>query len=343
MLAHACRLSADRQGEEAALDAVLDREPANLTALLMRGDCHASAGDERAASSFYQTALKAASKSGAPPQLAESLRAAEVYVRASGDKFRDYLRRAAADWTGGSGPAATRFHDAIAMAMGERQIYPQTPSVLYYPYLAQRQFFEQEEFAWAADLEAETSSIKSELVALLESDAPFRPYVESEPNRPSKNFHGMLGDPRWSALYLWKNGQIVEDIAERCPRTMDALGRVPITSIGSRTPSVLFSLLRPGAHIPPHHGMLNCRLICHLPLIVPPNCWLRVGNETRSWEEGKLLIFDDSIEHEAKNDSSESRVILLFDVWRPELTQAERDGISAIFNAIDQFVTLPSA
>ena len=116
-----------------------------------------------------------------------------------------------------------------------------------------------------------------------------------------------------------------------------------MSNIGARTPAVLFSKLEPGAHIPPHHGMLNCRLICHLPLIVPDGCWLRVGNETREWQEGKLLIFDDSIEHEAKNPSGEMRIILLFDIWRPELSEAERQGISAIFDAIDTFQTLPDA
>ena len=89
--------------------------------------------------------------------------------------------------------------------------------------------------------------------------------------------------------------------------------------------------------------MLNCRLICHLPLIVPDGCWLRVGNETRQWEQGKLLIFDDSIEHEARNPSGEMRIILLFDIWRPELSDAERHGISTVFEAIDTFQTLPDA
>ena len=88
--------------------------------------------------------------------------------------------------------------------------------------------------------------------------------------------------------------------------------------------------------------MLNSRLICHLPIIVPlKRC--AVGNETREWEEGKLLIFDDSMEQdEKKNPTGELRIILLFDIWRPELT-AERQGISAIFDAIDSFQPLPEA
>ena len=79
----------------------------------------------------------------------------------------------------------------------------------------------------------------------------------------------------------------------------------------------LFSVLEPGTHIPPHNGMLNTRLICHLPLIVPPGCRLRVGSETRTVEAGKTMIFDDSMEHEAWNDSGETRVVLLFEIWRP--------------------------
>ena len=229
------------------------------------------------------------------------------------------------------------------MLKGAREIFPQQPSVFYYPYLAQRQFFERAEFEWTAEIEAATPAIREELLALIETDAEFRPYVEDEPDRPARDFHGLNNDPSWSALYLWKDGKPIEENARRCPRTVEALGRVPLSRIGRRTPAVLFSRLEPGAHIPPHTGMLNSRLICHLPLIVPKGGWLRVGNETREWEEGKLLIFDDSIEHEAKNPTGELRIILLFDIWRPELSEAERQGISAIFDAIDNFQPLPEA
>ena len=107
---------------------------------------------------------------------------------------------------------------------------------------------------------------------------------------------------------------------------MSALQQVPLCTIAGRTPSVLFSLLRPGTRIRPHHGFTNARLICHLPLIVPSDRALRVGNETRAWREGELFIFDDSIEHAAWNLSKELRVVLLFDVWRPELSDKEPDS-----------------
>jgi len=338
MLARACRLTGDAATEQQALDQILQSDPTNLAALLMRGDGYARSGDVRAATSFYQTAMKLAAKAGSPPaELVASLQAAQAFLRARGEDYKAALKRVSDE----HGAAGCRFSHAIEMLSGKRQIYPQAPSVFYYPYLAQRQFFERDEFAWAPALEAAAPAIKAELLAVIEQGAEFQPYVEAEQDRPVRDFHGMLADPSWSALYLWRHGKPVEENAARCPRTMEALSQVPMTYMGARTPSVLFSLLRPGAHIPPHSGMLNNRLICHLPLVVPPGCWLRVGNETRSWEEGKLLLFDDSIEHEARNTSGEIRVILLFDIWRPELTEAERDGISSIFSAIDQFVDLP--
>ncbi len=73
----------------------------------------------------------------------------------------------------------------------------------------------------------------------------------------------------------------------------------------------------------------------HIPLIAPPDCALRVGSETRAWEDGKALIFDDSFEHEAWNRSDRTRIILLFEIWRPEIGPAEREELTLLFEAID--------
>jgi aspartyl/asparaginyl beta-hydroxylase (cupin superfamily) len=97
----------------------------------------------------------------------------------------------------------------------------------------------------------------------------------------------------------------------------------------------MFSLLAPGAHIPPHNGVANIRLVCHLPLIVPPGCWFRVGDERREWEVGKAWVFDDTIEHEAANPSESLRVILILDTWHPDLSRAERESVAAIMAATD--------
>jgi aspartyl/asparaginyl beta-hydroxylase (cupin superfamily) len=118
---------------------------------------------------------------------------------------------------------------------------------------------------------------------------------------------------------------------------MAALTGLPIPVIAGRSPMVLFSILAPGTHIQPHNGMLNTRLICHLPLIVPDGCRLRVGNHVRQVRAGEILIFDDSIEHEAWNDSAEMRAILLFEIWRPELTAAERGALTAMYESVSGY------
>jgi hypothetical protein len=313
-----------------------------VTALLSRADDYARSGDPKTAMVFYQSALGAAQAARFVdgPTL-ERLRSAQAFIQKRAEEFGRSLDRVVADADPKDQLARTRLTHSLDMLTGKREIFPQQPAAFYYPYLAQRQFFEREEFDWAPAVEAATPAIRRELQGVLAEGADFRPYVENDPDRPYRDFHGLNEDPNWTALYLWRYGKPVEENARRFPETMAALEKVPLTHFGTRTPDVLFSRLEPGAHIPPHSGILNCRLVCHLPLIVPLGCWLRVGNETREWEEGKLMIFDDSIEHEAKNPSGELRIILLFDTWRPELSAEERAGISAIFDAIDEFRGVP--
>lgn len=81
--------------------------------------------------------------------------------------------------------------------------------------------------------------------------------------------------------------------------------------------------------------MLNSRYICHLPLIVPGDGALRLGTQKREWRFGELIAFDDTIEHEAWNHSGKDRLVLLFDVWRPELEEIEQAQIAALFTAVD--------
>jgi aspartyl/asparaginyl beta-hydroxylase (cupin superfamily) len=106
----------------------------------------------------------------------------------------------------------------------------------------------------------------------------------------------------------------------------------------------MFSVLQPRTRIPPHTGVANTRLVVHLPLIVPEGCGFRVGSETRAWREGEAWVFDDTIEHEAWNDSDRPRTILICDVWNPRLSGAERDAITSVMNAMDRFSgTAPAA
>jgi ornithine lipid ester-linked acyl 2-hydroxylase len=134
---------------------------------------------------------------------------------------------------------------------------------------------------------------------------------------------------------LIQNGVRIEANARHCPATMALLAACDQPAIPARGPNAMFSLLAPGAHIPPHNGVANTRLVCHLPLIVPPGCWFRVGEERRDWEVGKAWIFDDTIEHEAMNPTDKLRVILIIDTWHPGLSLAERAAVTATMGASD--------
>ena len=313
---------AGRADIAAALDGVLAGEPRHVQALVLRGD---HAGDDRSACSFYALALGSASDADRRQPL---LAAAEAKLRAASTRFADHLRSSVVQTNAGA-----RFEEAVALVLGEKQLFLQQPTSFFFPGLPHRQFFDAAEFAWAGALTAAAPAIRAELDALIASGDGSAPYVQGDATRANRG-HALLDDPRWSAFHLIENGTPHPVNAARCPRTLDALTDVPMPHIAGRSPMALFSLLRPHTHIPAHNGMLNTRLIVHLPLIVPADCRLRVGNDVRPVRAGELMIFDDSIEHEAWNDSDEARVVLLFEIWRPELTKAERDALTTLFGSI---------
>ena len=338
LLAQVCRMQDDQTAEESALDAALKLEPRQLQALLLKGDARARAADDRAATSFYQLAIGVASASSAVPQtLFTHLDRAQAYLAEAGRRFEAHLRDSLARAGVDSNVGGRRFHQAIDILCGRSELYFQQPTAFYYPGLPQIQFYERPDFPWVGTLEAATEAIRSELEAVLTGGKDgFTPYVEALPERP-RSSSPLFDDPSWGALYLWKNGNLVSENTTRFPRTIEALASADIPHIAGRSPMALFSRLRPGTHIPPHHGLLNTRLICHLPVIVPDGCRLRVGNETRPWAEGEMLIFDDSFEHEAWNDSLQTRVVLLFEIWRPELSSEEREALTLLYQSIDLY------
>lgn len=331
MLAEARRVAGDDKGCEAALDRALRLDGRFVQALLAKGELVAGRGDDRAAVSFLSLALSQA-PANPPPALAERLQRARGLVAAAQARFaghlQDQLRSAGLD----NDKQPERFAEAVRILKGEAPVQLQQPTSFYYPGLPQIAFHDPADHPWIATLEAATPAMRAEVEALL-GDEHFAPYVQGDASRANRG-HSLLNDLRWSALYLWKDGAAVAENAARCPATMKALEAAPLPMIPGRAPNILFSQLRPRTHIPPHWGMLNTRLICHIPLIVPDGCRLRVGNHQRSVEYGKAILFDDSIEHEAFNDSDATRVILLLEVWNPALDAAEREALTAMFGAI---------
>jgi aspartate beta-hydroxylase len=328
----------DHRSRLEAADRALAIDPRDLTALVAKGDALAGLGDDRAAASFYSSALRAAGDGkGLAPTIIAELRRAQAAVQAQARRFEAHL---AASLAGAGFDVATssdRFALSLDLMAGRKRMYQQEPRFYLFPGLPQIQFQPRETLPWLASVEAAAGDIRAELDALLAEPDLFRPYIEPRADRPNRDAMGMVSNPDWSALFLWKDGEEQPAIARRCPRTMAALAEVPLCRIPGRTPSILFSKLKAGARIPPHHGLINTRLICHLPLIVPPGSRFRVGNDVRDWREGHAWAFDDTIEHEAANESDQDRTILIFDVWKPELTEEERALVSALFQAVDGY------
>ncbi|XP_020944988.1 aspartyl/asparaginyl beta-hydroxylase isoform X15 [Sus scrofa] len=134
----------------------------------------------------------------------------------------------------------------------------------------------------------------------------------------------------WSQFTLWQQGRKNENACKGAPKTCSLLDKFPETT-GCRRGQIKYSVMHPGTHVWPHTGPTNCRLRMHLGLVIPKEgCKIRCANETKTWEEGKVLIFDDSFEHEVWQDAKSFRLIFIVDVWHPELTPQQRLSLPAI-------------
>lgn len=337
LLASAHLHAGSSEAAEAAADRALQLDAANLRAALVKADLLYAREALKEANLFYRAVAETrAVLADLPPDLAEGVGRA----RALRDRLaRDIFSHVQAELGRAGyveGRSSSRFTHALDLATGKRQAYFQQPQAFYFPELPNTQFYPREQFPWLDAIEAETETITAELEAVLRTDETFAPYIRSIPGLPNQADYPLIDSTDWSACFLWKDGRETP-IADRCPRTMAALEAAPLCRIAGRSPQIMFSQLKAGAHIRPHYGFVNTRLICHLPLIVPPGCRFRVGNEVRSWEKGKAWVFDDTIEHEAWNDSDALRVVLIFDVWHPQLSAAERALITAMSAGINAY------
>jgi hypothetical protein len=327
----------DRAAAHAALDRLLEVDRANLDGMVMRGELLDRDGDARAAATWFEAALRTADGvAGLSPVTVAALDRAKAALDAASAKFDAHLRAGLTAAGVETASVHPRFAEALAITTGAATPYPQAPTSFFYPRLAAIPFHDPADFPWAAAVAAAAPAMRAEVEAVIAAQSGLAPYVEAPENRPSKE-HSLLGDARWSAYHLWQHGEPVGAHHAACPATVAAVESAPIPRIPGRSPMALFSILAGHTHIPPHNGMLNTRLIVHIPLIVPAGCRLRVGNEVRDVEAGVPLIFDDSIEHEAWNDSGAPRAILLFEVWRPELTAGERAALTAMFGAVSSY------
>ena len=340
-LASSLRTFNDTAGELKALDGALTLQPQYFPALIQKASLLEKQGDAKRAAGLFQRALHALGPAGtslpsawrplvehAQRAVARNLQDLEAWLQARMQDVREQHATARQD----------RVDDCLGAILGKNRIYVQQPTFSHFPRLPAIQFFEREDFPWLPAVEQATDDIRKELQGLLaEVRDQFSPYLQHAASDPLNQWKELNQSKRWSALFLWKDGKRSDTIAARCPKTVAALEAAPVVKIPHRGPTAFFSLLEPHTRIPPHTGTTNTRLTVHIPLIVPPKCGFRVGTQTREWHPGTALLFDDTIEHEAWNDSAEERVILIFDIWNPLLTQAERDLMTAATAAIAEY------
>ena len=241
--------------------------------------------------------------------------------------------------------AALAYGSVVKVAPPMERIHPNLrPSVEFamqykanYPNLAPIEFFDRKSFPWLADIENGTEQILTEFMHVLGEEEGFTPYLEYTAGVPMGQLAELNNSPDWSAYHLIKDGLVQESNAAKCPNTMQLLSLAPQPIQLGKTPSALFSLLKPHTHIRPHTGASNVRLLTHIPLIIPNDCRFRVGNQTREWIPGEGIVFDDTIEHEAWNHSDKLRVVMIFDIWHPDLSEAERHMITEVSKALLAF------
>jgi aspartyl/asparaginyl beta-hydroxylase (cupin superfamily) len=331
---------AEAAEEREAIEAALAVDAYFIPALLARAAWYERHGTRAAAATTYRNVLRIAPGEQAwPPALRPQLEHARRLVAAfNEDKERHLLEELAPLQQTLPSHLAPRWREALSIAAERTRPFLQDCNQLHVPRLPPLTFYERELFPWIGALEQHTDAIRQELLAALQADRDrFVPYIAYNPGEPVNQWVELNHSPRWSSLHLWTGGKPVEENLARCPRTAAALAAVPRVEIEGLCPNAMFSALAPHTHIPPHHGETNARLVAHLPLVVPKGCTMRVGYDTREWEVGKVFVFDDTLEHEARNDSDELRVVLIFDVWNPLLEPAERGMVQAMARAVRAF------
>ena len=327
-LATACRSLGDTTTEGAALEKALELEPRYVAALLHKGDLMERLGNAKAAALTFEAALASIPPGEAIPQhLAPAVAHAREVVGANARELEAFLerelepvrRKHAAD-------DQQRYNACLDIMLGKRRAYSSLPKDTFFPYLPAIEFFPREYFPWLSLLEEATEDIAAEaLAALRGSGADFSPYVNIPAGAPMDEWASLNRSMNWSVYSLWHDGAPLPAHQAACPKTSAVLAKVPMCDVPDYAPGAFFSVLQPRTRLPPHTGTTNTRSIVHLPLVIPEGCRFRVGSQVREWVKGKAWVFDDTIEHDAWNDSDQVRIILIFDIWNPLLTAAERD------------------
>ncbi len=329
-----CRAQADLGAALEATDQALTLDPLHALGLLLRANLLDRLGRPEADRAYgHALAQGLAGLEGAVPRelLTHAAQRNAAYQMHLDDQLASIIAEASIPLTDNE---ASRVARCRTNATRLTRVYHSDPTDYHYPGLAEREFHERECFEWLATLEAATDDIAADLTRVVAAEqAEIIPYIQYQAGQPLRQWAALNHSRDWTAIHLMRNGAPITENVRHCPATMAAIANMPLPNIPGASPNAMFSLLAPHTHIPPHTGIANTRLVCHLPLIVPEKCWFRVGAEQRAWQRGEAWVFDDTIEHEAKNESDALRVILIVDVWHPDLNERERSAISTLVQA----------
>jgi aspartyl/asparaginyl beta-hydroxylase (cupin superfamily)/Tfp pilus assembly protein PilF len=340
-LAAVLRKLARPDEELQALERALAIDPTHLVVLLQKGAVLELLGRPRTAASTYVHALQTlAPGTRLPPAVEAHVNYARQRVQDNARALAALLDARLASMYRDERPDADRlrFDRCMDRILGRRRIYAPEPTSMLFPYLRNFEFFARDRFPWLSGLEEASDEIRRELLAVLQTEQQeITPYIDYRDGLPLNQWRDLNRSRRWGAYFLLNQGRRDEAHLDRCPQTSAALAKIPQVDIPGQAPNAFFSILDAHTRIPPHTGITNTRLTVHLPLVVPPGCAFRVGGEVREWRVGTAWVFDDTMEHEAWNESDEPRAILIFDVWNPELTQFECDLVREATTAMHEY------
>lgn len=318
-----------REEELGVLERALAVEPRHLIVLLQKGALLELMGKPRAAAVIYTSALESLPPGARlPPPVAAHVTYARNHISQNADRIAAMLesRLQPLKSARGGPEALVRIDRALDRMLGRKRIYTPQPTSMHFPFLQNYEYHPRDAFPWLESLEAASEAIRAEVLGVLAGDREgLQPYIAYSAGLPLDQWRELNHSRRWSAYFLWQDGRRDDAHCSRCPHTATALAGTTQVDIPGRGPTAFFSVLDAHTHIPPHTGSSNARLTVHLPLVIPGSCRFRVGAQTREWRFGQAWVFDDTIEHEAWNDSDLARAILIFDVWNPQLTPLERD------------------
>lgn len=338
-LALACQAQKDEAAEETAIHNALVADPSHMVALILRANLLERQGKTHQSATVYGSVAQVA-----PPleQLEPGMRGAVEHAHQYVADYQNHFGRfldnfLEQQYQRHAGENLERFRASLDLMVGRKRRYESESMMYHYPGLLPQPFFPRADFPWLDAIEAGTDIIRDEFLRVLHDEQDFVPYLTYPDDVPHNQFAELNNSPRWSAYHLLQDGKRVPGNADKCPQTLALLAGAPQPDQPGRTPNAMFSLLKPKTRIPAHVGVSNARLVTHLPLIVPPGCGFRVADDTREWVPGKAWVFDDTIQHEAWNDSDQLRVVLIFDVWHPQLSPAERAMITELTRGIHSF------